>query len=388
MNAVRGGRGKTRRVAVVTGTRAEYGLFRSVMRAIDSHKSLRLQTFVTGMHLLRKFGLTVRDIEADGFSIDARVGMQRGDDSETDQAMGLSRGVSGISKAIVANKTDIVLVLGDRIEAMAGALAGVSTGRVVGHIHGGDLAAGDFDDSLRHAITKLAHVHFPATKSSAKRIIRMGEPSERVRVVGAPGLDHLRYLAGKYTVGEKFGGGLRRALVVYHPCGRSSAHEKRVMGGILRAVDRANLVATCVYPNTDRGHAGVIEAIEGHAGRVDASRFRVFKSLGRDVFLGELLEADVLVGNSSCGIIEASTAGTAVLDIGPRQKGREVSGKSVVHVGERFGAICAGLSHALGKRPVIGGRSVYGDGCAGMLIAQYLARVPVSGDYVRKLNSY
>lgn len=388
MSAVRGGRGKTRRIAVVTGTRAEYGLFRSVMQAISSTRSLELHTIVTGMHLLRKFGYTVGDIERDGFTIDTRVAMQRGDDSATDQALGLSRGVLGIAKALQKCRTDIVLVLGDRIEAMAGALAAVTTGRLLGHIHGGDVAAGDFDDSLRHAITKLAHVHFPATQASARRIIKMGESRERVHVVGAPGLDHLRALGEKYKRRRLVAGAEKRALVVYHPCGRSAVHEKRVMGAILRAVDRAKLLTTCVYPNTDRGHAGVIEAIELHGRRSDSGRFRVAKSLGRDDFLQKLLEADVLVGNSSCGMIEAATAGTAVLDIGPRQLGRQVSGKSVVHVGESFDAICAGISQALAKRPVIGARSVYGAGCAGKLIAGHLRRVPLTDEFVRKLNSY
>jgi len=396
MSAATGGRRKTRRVAIVTGTRAEYGLLRSVMQAIDSSGSLQLQTIVTGMHLLKNFGHTVRDIQRDGFAIDARIPMQRGDDSAADQALGLSRGVAGIAKALEKNKTDIVVVLGDRIEAMAGALAAVTTGRLLAHIHGGDLAPGDFDDSLRHAITKLAHVHFPATKSSARRIIKMGESADRVHVVGAPGLDDLRSIAEEYKRrGDGRGsgrgngrGGEKRALIVYHSCGRSAAHEKRIMASILRAVDRAKLSATCVYPNTDRGNAGVIEAIEKHAARVDPCRFRVARSLARDVFLRELIEADVLVGNSSCGIIEAATAGTASLDIGPRQEGREVSGKSVVHVGESFDAISAGLSRALRKRPVIGARSVYGDGCAGRLIAKCLARVPISRAYVRKLNSY
>jgi GDP/UDP-N,N'-diacetylbacillosamine 2-epimerase (hydrolysing) len=362
------------------------------MQAIDSSRSLQLQTIVTGMHLLKQFGHTVRDIQRDGFAIDARVAMQRGDDSAADQALGLSRGIAGIAKALEKNKTDIVVVLGDRIEAMAGALAATTTGRLLAHIHGGDLAPGDFDDSLRHAITKLAHVHFPATKASARRIIKMGESTDRVHVVGAPGLDDLQSLAEEY---KRRGGGRgndrtveKRALVVYHSCGRSAAHEKRIMASILRAVDRAKLSATCVYPNTDRGNAGVIEAIEKYADRVDPRRFRVVRSLARDVFLRELIEADVLVGNSSCGIIEAAMAGTASLDIGPRQEGREVSGKSVVHVGESFEAIRAGLYTALRKRPVIGARSVYGDGCAGRLIAKCLARAPLSSAYVRKLNSY
>jgi len=379
---------RVRRVAVITGTRAEYGLLRSVMQAIRSTRSLRLQTIVAGMHLLRRFGVTARSIERDGFVIDARVPMQRGDDATTDQGFGLGRGVCGITRALEKNRSDIVVVLGDRIEAMAGALAAVTTGRVLAHIHGGDLAPGDFDDSLRHAITKLAHIHFPATKASARRIIRMGESPHRVHVVGAPGLDRLRTLAEEYRGRKRKHGDQKTALIVYHACGRSATFEQRVMGAILRAVDRAGLSATCIYPNSDRGFSGVVSALERFRDRCDPHRFRFVKSLQRDDFLRALLEADLIVGNSSCGIIEACTAGTATVDIGPRQRGREVSGKSVVHVDEDYGAICEGIVQALRKRPIIAARSVYGEGCAGKLIAEHLKTFSMTSPATRKLNAY
>ena len=168
---------RRRRVAVITGTRAEYGVLRSVMSTIADEPRLQLQTVVTGIHLLREFGHTVDTITRDGWRIDARVKMQEGSDEPLDQAVGLSRGVAGIARFLERARTDIVLVLGDRIEALAGALAAVTTGRVLAHIHGGDVAPGDFDDSQRHAITKLAHLHLAATRRSARRIIRMGRAS-------------------------------------------------------------------------------------------------------------------------------------------------------------------------------------------------------------------
>ena len=180
-----------RRIAVVTGTRAEYGLLRSTMEAVAEHRDLTLQVVVTGMHLLRKFGRTIDDIVRDGWRVGARVKMQTGDDSPLDQAAGLSRGVRGIATYCEQAATDIVVVLGDRIEAMAGTLAAVTTGRLLAHVHGGDIAPGDFDDSLRHAISKLAHLHLTATESARRRLIRMGESPDRVHCVGAPGLDRL-----------------------------------------------------------------------------------------------------------------------------------------------------------------------------------------------------
>ena len=316
-----------RRVAVVTGTRAEYGLLRSTMRAIECHPRLQLQVVVTGMHLLRKFGHTVDDVIADGWRVDARVPMQSGKDDRLAQAVGLSRGVAGMARYFDRAGTDVVVILGDRIEAAAGALAGVTTGRIVAHIHGGDVAVGDLDEGLRHAITKLAHIHLAATKEAARRIIRLGERPEFVFNVGAPGLDRLTALLHDrhMPVGPK----QQAALVVFHPSGRSAAREGRTMSAILRAVAVAGLAATVVYPNSDPGHAGIIEAIEKARARKRAP-LRVERSLARDDYLRRLAESRVLVGNSSSGIIEAASAGTPAVNVGDRQAGRQRSGSSVV----------------------------------------------------------
>ncbi len=368
-----------RRVAVVTGTRAEYGLLRSTMQAITEQNRLQLQIVATGTHLLEKFGHTINEITADGWTVDAAIPMQHGDDSPLDQAEGLSRGVAGIAAFLQTNGSDAVVVLGDRIEAMAGALAGLTTGRLVAHIHGGDLAPGDFDDSIRNAITQLAQLHFPATKHSARRIIRMGASPDRVHVVGAPGLDRLVELihAPNDAQGTRPNKVLRRqALIVHHPCGRAPDHEKKVMRGILRATEKVGLNALCVYPNSDRGHSGIVEAIEEHRALTDSIRFDVVRSLSHDDFLRALIHADVLIGNSSAGIIEAATAGTAVVNIGPRQTGREQSGPAIVHSRESYDAVKSAISAALRKRTKPGLRTVYGDGYAGQRIANRLAEYP------------
>lgn len=367
-------RRRIRRIAVVTGTRAEYGLLSSVMEAIDRHRRLKLQTVVTGMHLLRKFGYTVDEIVRDGWHIDARVKMQKGDDGPLDQAEGLARGVSGIARFLEASDTDIVVVLGDRIEAMAGALAAVTTGRLLAHVHGGDIAPGDLDESLRHAITKLAHVHLTATQSARRRVIRMGEPADHVHFVGAPGLDRLVRLVPRGKPGKRRSG---RALILQHPCGRKPDHERRVMRAVLDAVEETGLARTIIYPCSDRGHTGVIEAIQAHQRRQKRKGdVRVVRSLDRSEYLQTLAEADVLVGNSSSGIIEAASAGTPSVNIGPRQKGRERSGHSVIDAGESMESIREALSCALSKRPIMGKRTRYGDGLAGQRIAEVLADLP------------
>ncbi|MFQ5590485.1 MAG: UDP-N-acetylglucosamine 2-epimerase [Phycisphaerae bacterium] len=375
-----------RRIAVVTGTRAEYGLLRSIMKAIDKHPRLRLQLVVGGMHLLKKFGHTVDEIIRDGWRIDARVPMQKGDDSATDQASGLARGIAGVADFCERAKTDIVLVLGDRIEALAGALGAVTTGRIVAHVHGGDVAPGDFDDSLRHAITKLAHLHFVATPSAMRRVIRMGESADRVYCVGAPGLDQLVEMTAHL---RKPSGRSGLALVVHHACGRPAARERRTMTCILRAVQQAGLHPTIVYPNTDRGHTGILQAIRAFQDRVGNGVVRVVRSLPRDRYLQLLIEVDVLVGNSSSGLIEAATAGTAVVNIGPRQRGREANANCVVNSsGESTASIREALRLALRKRPVIGRVGVYGDGRAGLKIAAVLAEPGVNRDLHHKTIAY
>ena len=368
-----------RRIAVVTGTRAEYGLLQSTMEAIAAHPRLTLGVVVTGMHLLKRFGYTVRGIERDGWPIDARIPMQRGDDDPLDQAAGLARGVKGIAAVLERSRTDIVVILGDRIEAMAGALAATTTGRFIAHIHGGDVAPGHVDEALRHAITKLAHIHLVASKDAARRVGRLGECPERVHLVGAPGLDRLLTLVRESPPQPKSS----TALVLHHAHGRSPAVERRVMASVLRAVHAHRLSGIVVYPNTDPGHSGVIQAIEDAAAKRNG-QLRVVRSLDRDDFLRTLIGARVLVGNSSSGIIEAATAGVPSVNIGTRQVGRLRVGRSVIDAGESFTDIRRALGQALAKRPRTSPPTPYGDGRAGRRIADVLARTPLTESLRRK----
>ena len=380
---------RRRRVAVVTGTRAEYGVLRSTITAVRRHPRLTLQLVVTGMHLLKKFGHTIDQIIADGWRIDARVPMQSGRDDSLDQAAGLSRGIAGMARYFERAGTDIVVVLGDRIEATAGALAAVTTGKILAHVHGGDVAPGDLDEGLRHAITKLAHVHLAATKQAARRIIRLGERPEFVHTVGAPGLDRLLEIVPRRrqcppTVRSR----ATAALVLQHPAGRSPQRERRTMSAILRAVDDMGLTPTIIYPNSDRGHTGIIEAIQAARRRDRSGRLRVERSLARDEYLRLLADARVLVGNSSSGIIEAASAGTPAVNVGDREKGRQRSGTSVVDCDETYEGIRAAIGTALRRRPRPGTPTAYGDGRAGQRIARILARTPIDETVRRKQITY
>lgn len=386
--------GKRRRVAVITGTRAEYGLLRSTLRAIHAHPRLELLLVATGMHLLSKFGRTEREIAADGLPIAARIPMQRGDDDPVDQAQGLARGVNAMARFFERAAVDTVLVLGDRIEAAAGALAAVTTGRLLAHVHGGDVAPGDFDQALRDAITMLADWHLVSSPRSRARVIGLGCPPERVVLVGAPGLDELRErLAARGILGQRRsprgdgqpqpGHGRSRgnrreaptALVVYHACGRPPAVEEAAMRAVLAAARAEGLRRVIVYPNSDRGHSGVIRAIERHARAVPAGEVEVHCSLPRSEYLDRLIDADVLLGNSSSGILEAPLAGTPSVNVGARQAGREPGGPTIVPARESLASVRTALRRALRQRPVRGCRSPYGDGRAGARIAKLLARL-------------
>ncbi len=377
---------------MITGTRAEYGLLRTTIAAIENHPKLELLLVATGLHLLRKFGRTVRHIEQDGWRIHARIPMQRGLDSPQDQAEGLARGVRGMARFLESDNADVVLVLGDRIEAMAGALAGTTMGKIVAHIHGGDVAPGDMDDALRHSITKLAHIHLAATRDAARRIVRMGEHHHSVHIVGAPGLDEAYKIAAESIDPESNGHCSRgvakkreQATVLYHASGRSATRERQAMGAILRALDHHGLDRIVIGPNADRGHSGVLEAIEQARDRSQqagnrshgAQNVRVVTSLERGAYLRTLSDSRLLIGNSSSGIIEAAVLGTPVVNVGSRQAGRLRNGRFVIDSGESYRDICEAIGTALAAGPGRmrrSRRSVYGSGGAGARIAEILAQ--------------
>lgn len=282
-------------------------------------------------------------------------------------------------------KSDIVVVLGDRIEAMAGALAATTTGRLLAHIHGGDVAPGDMDDALRHSVTKLAHVHLAATRDAARRIVRMGERADRVHVVGAPGLDDLNALARQIPLG----GSRRGALVVHHAVGRCPSTEARAMSAVLRAVRDCGLETVAVYPNTDRGHSGIVGSLEGQVrSRNGRGGLRVVRSLAREEYLRLLLGSRVVVGNSSSGIIEAGAAGTPCVNVGDRQCGRLRSGSAIIDARESYSDIRRAVREALRRGPRKPSRTVYGDGRAGVRIAEVLAATPLAAGERRKTNTF
>jgi UDP-hydrolysing UDP-N-acetyl-D-glucosamine 2-epimerase len=394
-------RTEKRRVCFVTGTRAEFGLMRSTLDAIRRHPRLRLQLVCTGMHLDPAHGRTVETIRADGWPVDAEVpwgnehsplGSANG--SPTHNARSTGTAMAALAEAYEALNSDVVVVVGDRVEAFAAAAAAHVAHVPVAHVHGGDRALGQVDDSLRHAISKLAHVHFPATEQSAMRLKRLGEDPGRVRRVGSPGVDGIESAAAPWRVIAKEYSGLRPgryALLVLHPTGPRAPEEGRRARMVLSAVRAVGFDhVVVVYPNNDPGAAGIIghwDEISDRARAGDSITLR--RDVPRRLFLGLLRGAAVLVGNSSSGIIEAASFGTPVVDIGPRQAGRERSG-NVTSVPFRPANICEVLQSVWngGSPRRCRAANVYGGDGAGRRIADALARLSLNDRLRRKLIAY
>ncbi|HEV8537161.1 MAG TPA: UDP-N-acetylglucosamine 2-epimerase [Candidatus Limnocylindria bacterium] len=375
------------RLALVTGSRAEYGILRPVMARIREAR-LELMVVVAGMHLAPTFGETVREIEADGIAIAAKVEMTAISDDPAAMVDTIGRGIAGLGRAMTELNPDLVLVLGDRVEAFAAAIAGAGSNRAVAHLHGGDVSRGGLDESMRHAITKLAHLHFAATEKSRERIVRMGERPDRVFAVGAPGLDAI-HTSRRASIGELeklVGAPLPRPLVVLvqHPVTTRADQAQDEMRETLEALDVEEHTTVCLYPNADAGGRRMIEVIESFR---DRRWLHVIPNLEHSAYLSLLAVADVLIGNSSSGIIEAPFFHLPVVNIGERQAGRE-RGDNVLDVAPRHEDIIRALKRALGdaefRERVRKGNSPYGDGRASERIVAVLQRTRIGPELIQK----
>jgi UDP-hydrolysing UDP-N-acetyl-D-glucosamine 2-epimerase len=390
---------KRLRICFVTGTRAEFGLMARTLQAIHSHPKLRLQIVATGMHLDRSRGYSLNEIRKSGFAVDAKVAWPASaQKSSAATAAATGKVMASLAETFRRLKTDVVLVVGDRVEAFAAAAAGQVAGLCVAHVHGGDRAIGIVDDSLRHAITKLAHIHFPATKASAERLVRLGEDRWRVRRVGSPGIDGIAMDAASsaeaWTAGSLYRSGSDRwpdvfSLVAYHPASADEKAEWRNAKTILDAVDDSFLGThiVVVYPNNDPGARGIVRCWDGWPPSEGPIIFH--RNLPRPIWLGLLRDAAVLIGNSSSGIIEAASFGTPVIDVGPRQAGRE-HGPNVMHVGYDGREIRAALQKIWNRwEPIrFPKRNPYGGAKTGERIAAFLAGMQVDERLLRKLIAY
>lgn len=376
------------RVAVVTGTRAEFGLLVPVMRAIRRHPRLKLQVVAAGAHFLGP-ARTIREVEA-AFPVAARVPMQRaGRATRADDAAAAARGIAGFNRAFAKLKPDWVVVLGDRIEAFAAASAASIAGVAVAHIHGGDRAEGIADEAMRHAITKLAHLHLAATKQSAERINKLGEKREHVHVVGSPAIDGLDAIPpmdnrGYRALGEP------RAVLLLHPSGLPPDEERRLADTVVKAIVGSCASGVLVLsPNHDPGREIVAKAIkELFPGWTHCDHLPRVQFLGLLKRLAIQHIRGLLIGNSSAGLIEAAALRLPVVNIGPRQAGRE-RGDNVIDIEQ---VVAQRISDAIARslsRTWPSEVHPYGDGRAGERIANLVASIdPHSPLLLRKRNAY
>jgi GDP/UDP-N,N'-diacetylbacillosamine 2-epimerase (hydrolysing) len=373
-----------RKVAYLTGTRADFGLMQATLRAIDSHPDLDLSVIVTGTHLLPEFGNTAVDVESAGFRIAAAIPISIEDDSAGTMARNIGRLLIAICDALETERPDILLLLGDRGEMLAGAIAAAHLGIAVMHVHGGE-RSGTIDESVRHAISKLAHFHAVATEGSRERLVKMGEEPSRIMVAGAPGLDGLTDLAGETRDDILVRHGLSApfALMIFHPVLQEGASAEPDAGMILDALEAEGLGTLVLEPNSDAGSAGVRRALNTRRGRANVA---IVSHLPRARFVSAMATADVMIGNSSAGIIEAATFGTPVVNVGSRQRLRERN-RNVIDTEATFEGLREAIRTALGQRRFPAG-NLYGDGRSAQRISSWLASVTLDTALMSKVNSY
>lgn len=370
---------RPRRICVVTGSRAEYGLLFWVMKAVAEHSALELQIVATGMHLSPEFGLTYRQIEADGFRVDAKVEMLLSADTPTAVAKSVGLGMIGFADAYAQLSPDVVVVLGDRFEILAATQSAALARIPIAHIHGGETSEGAVDESIRHAVTKFSSWHFVAAEAYRKRVVQMGEHPERVFNIGAPGLDNLARLPlltrEELETELEMSLGSPLLLVTYHPATLGDMPPAEAVDRLLAALERfpqATVVFT--YPNADAGGREIIGRLRDFEAR-HPGKVKGFTSLGQLRYLSLLVMADVVVGNSSSALIEAPVARTATVDVGPRQRGR-LKAASVLEAPEDTESIAEKIAQALSlefQASLNQVESLYGLGGASQRIVDKLA---------------
>ena len=315
-----------RRVCIITGTRAEYGLLYWLMKEVQSSSKLELQVIATGMHLSPEFGLTYKQIEQDGFTINKKVEMLLSSDSETGIAKSIGLGVIGFSDALNSLEPDIVVVLGDRFEVFSAVIATMVSRIPVAHLHGGEATEGAFDEPIRHSITKMAHLHFTAAEEYKNRVIQLGERPDRVFNVGAAGIENIKKLQllsrADFEKSISFKLTKRNLLVTFHPVTLEKSTSEEQFNSLLNSLDKlkgTNIIFT--KANADTNGRIINKLIDQYVSDHPRTTI-VFNSLGQLRYLSAIKHVDGVVGNSSSGLLEAPSLQVGTINIGDRQKGR------------------------------------------------------------------
>jgi len=380
-----------RKIALTTGTRAEYGILRPIINKINESKKLKLQLLVSGMHLSKKHGNTISEIKNDNFPIHGTINMIPSTDSNYAMAIALGKGVIQFAQIFKESKPDINIILGDRDESLASALAAYHMNIPNAHIHGGDKSLAGIDEYNRHAITKISNIHFAATKKSLNRIISMGEFKKNIYLTGSPSIDEVvnHKITSKINLEKKYGLSFsgKEILLLQHPVTTQSKLSKKQIEKTLKAISKLQQTTIAIAPNSDAGNMAIFEALSRYSKKFNFIKF--FPSLPRSDYLGMLSNCSVLVGNSSSGIIEGSYFDIPVVNIGIRQQDRE-SGENVINIdGNSINDIYFAVKNSLmKKRKNLKKKNIYGTGKASEKIVRILEEIPLDQSLIQKQISY
>jgi UDP-N-acetylglucosamine 2-epimerase (non-hydrolysing)/GDP/UDP-N,N'-diacetylbacillosamine 2-epimerase (hydrolysing) len=365
-----------RKICIVTGSRAEYGLIQPVIRELQSDQNWQLQLLVTGMHLSLEFGLTYRIIEADGLKIDAKVEMVLASDAGSGLAKSIGLGMIGIADALAHLHPDLVMLAGDRYEIFAAAQAAMVLKIPIAHLFGGDTTEGAIDEAFRHSITKMAHLHFVSNQQAWQRVRQMGESADRIFNVGSPGIDHLKsicFLTGKKLEQDlKFKFRPQNLLVTFHPVTLDSVSSTKHLKELFKALDSfaGKLGIIFTKANADPEGRALNNLVDAYV--KTRPHTRAFTSLGQIRYLSLMNRVDAIVGNSSSGLYEAPSLKKPTVDIGNRQKGR-VRASSVIHCPPQAKRIAEAIRQALVMDCSIV-TNPYGNGGSAAAIVQVLKK--------------
>lgn len=373
-----------RKICFVTSGRADYGLLRWVMRAVKDDPELQLQIIATGMHLSSTYGLTYQEIEEDGYFIDARIEILGPPDAakEISESMGIA--ITGIARAINDLEPDLLVVLGDRYEIFAASAAALVSKIPVAHLHGGEVTTGAFDESFRHAITKMSHLHFVATEEYKSRVIQLGENPQNVFLVGGLGVDSIKMLSllsrDELETRLGFVFGEKSLLITFHPATLDSDPPEHQMRELLRALSSLN-DTTLIFtmPNADTGSDDMIQMLLDFV--ETNKRAKIFSSLGQLMYMSCIAQVDGVVGNSSSGLTEVPTFKKGTINIGDRQQGR-LQASSVINCQPSEVQIKSAIERLYSpefKLNLAKTSNPYGAGGASLKIAKVLKEVSLDG---------
>ena len=378
------------KISITTGTRSEYGILRELIKEISKSKKLELYLLVTGMHLSKKFGYTINEIKKDKIPIHAKIKMIPSGNTPYDMSVSLGKGIIGFSKIFKKIKPDLNVVLGDRDEALASALAASHMNIPNAHIHGGEISQG-IDEYNRHAITKISNIHFAATKKSKERIIKMGENRRNVILTGSPSIDEIKMskISSKHELEKKYLVDLDKPLflLIQHPVTTEFEKSDLQIKMTLDALSKLKNQTIAILPNSDAGNEQIINQLRIFSKKCNF--LKVFPNLPRNDYLGFLRHCSALIGNSSSGIIEGSYLHTPVVNIGIRQLGREKDVNVIDVPIFSKSLILNALKKSLKKKnKKIKNSSIYGTGNASKKIVQYLETIPINPRMIQKKLVY